>query len=336
MDLDTFLTTLYVVIDDWYKRDMAHQIKRHAGAELQMSDSEVLTVAVAAQWQIGVPWKSERGVVRYMLCHGKKWFPTMLKRSQFNQRVRDLWAVLVRLQQVLADLLICDDLYEVVDCTPLPHCSLSQAASHERHWLCGRLGRGGNNGGWFYGEQLLMSVSENGIVTGWLVGLAHIDDRWMMEAFVSARQGEMTLLDPPLPSRKKHKERYIPDAHTFSPAITVGQDRELPYLADDGFNGQRWIDQWAYEYNATVIASPPQKTKNAWQPDDKRWLSSHRQIVETVFARLTETFGIKRLNAHSDWGKITRLAAKMAAYNMGVWFNRILGRPDGAVATLIT
>ena len=31
MDLDTFLTTLYVVIDDWYKREMCARMKRHAG-----------------------------------------------------------------------------------------------------------------------------------------------------------------------------------------------------------------------------------------------------------------------------------------------------------------
>jgi hypothetical protein len=44
-----------------------------------------------------------------------------------------------------------------------------------------------------------------------------------------------------------------------------------------------------------------------------------------VFARLSEVFGLKRLNAHSHWGQVTRLAAKMAAYNIGILFNRWLG-----------
>ena len=80
MDLDT-LTTLYVMIDDWYKREMSVRMKRHAGPALQMSDSELLTIAIAAQWRVGVPWQSERGIVRYMLQHGQSWFPRMLKRS---------------------------------------------------------------------------------------------------------------------------------------------------------------------------------------------------------------------------------------------------------------
>ena len=95
MDLDTFFTTLYVVIDDWYKSKMISLMKRHPGPALQMSDSEVLTVAIAAQWRAGVPWQSERGIVRYMLENGRSWFPRMLKRSQFNKRLRDLWAAFV-------------------------------------------------------------------------------------------------------------------------------------------------------------------------------------------------------------------------------------------------
>ena len=35
MDLDTFLTTLYVLIDDWYKREMSALMERHAGPALQ-------------------------------------------------------------------------------------------------------------------------------------------------------------------------------------------------------------------------------------------------------------------------------------------------------------
>ena len=335
MDLDTFLTTLYVLIDDWYKSEMSVQMTRHAGAELQMSDSEVLTVALAGQWRVGVPWQSERAVVRFMQRHGKQWFPSMLKRSQFNKRVRHLWAAFVSLQQRLAEWLFKEELYEVVDCTPLPHCSLSQAASANAHWLSGELGRGGNNGGWFYGEQLLMSVTAQGVITGWLVGLASIDDRWMLQAFLSTRDGMMELLPPPGKSKKKDQSRRVATPESFSPALAIGKSFGLPYLADDGFNGARWLGHWQEEYNVEIIASPPKNAKNAWHRSDKKWLSRRRQIIETVFARLSETFGFKRLNAHSDWGKITRLAAKTAAYNVGILFNRLLGRPDGALSTLI-
>jgi hypothetical protein len=335
MDLDTFITTLYVLIDDWYKSEIEYAMQRHAGPGLEMSDSEVLTVAIAGQWQVGVPWRSERSVVRYMQQHGRHWFPGMLQRSQFNQRVRDLWAALVRLQQIVAQELWAGELYECVDCVPLPHCSLAQAASHDRHWLSGGLGYGGNQGGWYWGEQLLISVTATGVVTGWLVGQAQIDDRWMMEAFVSTRHEYMGLIGPEPPPQKRNKEIQVATAESFSPAITTGVACLVSYLADEGFNGQRWIAHWQDEYEATVITAPPANTKPAWSNELKRWLASHRQIVETVFAHLGEIFRLKRLGAHSNWGKIARLAATMAAYNIGIFINRLLNRPDGAHATLI-
>jgi hypothetical protein len=64
-------------------------------------------------------------------------------------------------------------------------------------------------------------------------------------------------------------------------------------------------------------------------------LASFRQIVDTVFARLDTTFSMKQLNAHSRWGQLTRIAARLAAYNLGLFINRLLNRPAGALATLI-
>jgi hypothetical protein len=336
MDLDTFIKTLYRLIDEWYEREMQAQMQRHAGAAVKMSDSQVLTVAIAGQWRVGVPWQSERGVVRYMLEHGQAWFPDMLHKSQFNLRVRELWAVLVRLQQVVAKWLQTEtDLYECVDCSPIPSCSIAQAASQDRHWLSGELGRGGNNGGWFYGEQVLVSVRPSGAITGWLVGRAAVDDRWMLEAFLSSRQHHMQLIGPPPVLKKRYQRHSVPTAESFGSALTAGDDAAVPYLTDRGFNGERWLIHWRNTYHTTVIAVPPDNAPQTWSAADKRWLVRHRQIVETVFARLSDVFGIKRLQAHSDWGKITRLAAKMAAYNLGCFFNRLLGRPDGALATLI-
>jgi hypothetical protein len=61
MDLDSFLTKIYVYIDDWYADKMAPYLKRTRGSKPKMSDSEVLTVASAGSWRKGVPWQSERG-----------------------------------------------------------------------------------------------------------------------------------------------------------------------------------------------------------------------------------------------------------------------------------
>ena len=333
MDLDTFLTTLYVKVDDWYTQYGAEHMQRHAGGILQMSDSEVLTVSLAGQWRVGVPWRSERGVVRYMQRHGRGWFPKMLEKSSFNQRTRQLWGAFVEFQQYLAaELERGDTVYECVDVVPLPACSLAQAASHDGHWLwTSGLGYGGNQGGWFWGEQLLTSVTSEGVVTGWLLGSAGCDDRWLLQAFLSHRATGFELRKP----AGDKKNGAIPDAHQFVPLIAVGSPRPRPYVADRGFNGERWRLQWLQRYEAEVITVPPTNATYSWSHQASRWLASKRQMVDTVFSRLDSVFDLKRLNAHSRWGQYTRLAAKMAAYNFGIWLNRLLGRPDGALQTLI-
>ncbi|MCY3834364.1 MAG: IS982 family transposase, partial [Chloroflexi bacterium] len=96
-----------------------------------------------------------------------------------------------------------------------------------------------------------------------------------------------------------------------------------------------WIRHWQGQYGAEVIAPPASNIKGDKPGKIMRWLRKHRQIVETVIARLTQYFDLQRINAHSELGMLTRIAAKMAAYNIAILFNRQCGRPDGAVATLI-
>jgi hypothetical protein len=337
MDLETFITTVYVFVDDWYKEQIA-PMRRKAGRPPQMSDSEVLTLAVVGQWQVGVPWRSERGLVRYLQAHGRKLFPTMLERSAFNRRVRHLFGVLVQLHQWLAATLqTATDVYECVDSLPLPAFSSGQAQRERSHWLWTATAGRGAHGAWFYGDHLLTSVTPSGAVTGWLLGSAHINDRWLLEGFLSARAGQPALLGPPpLPKRGANSQAKPPAGH-LAPFTAVGDPAPRPYLADQGFNGKRWWEHWWHHFGATVITVPYDNAvrERPWHPAEKRWLASHRQVIETTFAWLDGVFGIKHLHAHSHWGQYTRIAAKVAAYNFGLFINRLLDRPPGSLATLL-
>ena len=338
MDLDTFFTLLYVLVDDWYKAEIAVSMRRRKAGKLKMSDSEVLTVALAGQWRVGVPWQSERGLVRYLQAHGRGWFPEMLQRSAFNLRLRQLWGALVQLQQVVAACLERDTaVFECVDSLPLPAYSLGQAAREPGHWLWqSTLGRG-QYGAWFWGDHLLVSVVRGGAITGWLVGAAHINDRWLLQAFLSARSGAPHLQGPAPRKRDGRKGWRVPPRGFLGAWAAVGSGHDRPYLTDQGFNGWRWRRHWQQHYGAQVLSVPPANAVDEppWLPEWKHWLAHHRQIIETVFAALDAVFGIKTLRAHSRWGQFTRIAAKAAAYNIGLFINRWLGRPQGALATLL-
>jgi hypothetical protein len=339
MDLDTFLTTLYVVIDDWYKQEIAqHKSERRGSAPAQMSDSEILTLAIAGQWRKGVPWESERSLVRYMKAHGQRWFPRMLERSAFNRRVRMLCGVLAALQREVCSWLGDEGKgYEIVDGFPLPTCTLGQAARQKGHWLMtANKGHGGNYGGWFFGQRWWVSVTADGAITGWMVAGASINERWLLEAFLSQRAGRGQICGPPATRRTAKARRPSIPVGFIGAAFAVGKWIKT-YLADRGLNGPRWQQHWRTAYDAVVISVPPARAPEArfWSAADCRWLASHRQPIETAYAFLTEVFGSKRVDAHSEWGLYTRLAAKAAAYNLGLFLNRLLQRPSGALATLI-
>ena len=109
-----------------------------------------------------------------------------------------------------------------------------------------------------------------------------------------------------------------------------GAASHKPVITDSGFRGDDWLQHWAKAYDVQVLPPPRQAAGAA-----RHWRSSMRQVVETTFSNLTESFGLKYSGAHTSWGLLTRVAAKVAAYNLGILMNRILERPDFAFATLI-
>jgi hypothetical protein len=98
MDLDSFLVSLYVLVDDWWKLDHASQPPK-TGRPALLSDPEVLTLAILAQWP---RFRSERDFWRFACSQLRSYFPTLCSQSQFNRRVRALEPELCALQLAFA------------------------------------------------------------------------------------------------------------------------------------------------------------------------------------------------------------------------------------------
>ncbi len=71
LDVDTFLTTVYCIVDELYQRHYAPHKPRRPGPRPEMSDSEVLTVTILAQWQQD---RSERAFLKYAGRHWRGYF----------------------------------------------------------------------------------------------------------------------------------------------------------------------------------------------------------------------------------------------------------------------
>jgi hypothetical protein len=305
VDVDTFLTTLYVMVDDFCQLSLPSE--PHPGPQAALSRSEVVTLALFGQWQ---GFGSERGFYRYAQRHLRAAFPSLPTREQCNRQVRQQHAALVAFFLHLVHLLAAQPCaYEALDSSGI---ATRDAKRRGVGWLPGVADIGWSNRlGWYEGVHLLMAVNPSGVITGFGFGAASTKDQPLAETFFALR-------------RQPH------------PGVaSVGTSARSPYIVDKGFEGQANHAAWWTVYGAQVICPPRRNSKRPWPKPWRRWLAGVRQIVETVYEKLHHTFRLDRERPHDLSGLQARLAAKMALHNFCIWLNEQLGRPRLAFADLV-
>ncbi len=90
VDVDTFITILYVMVDDFCQAQQITQAA-HPGPLAVLSCSEVVTLALFGQW---AQLSSERAFYRYAERHLRTAFPRLPDRSQFNRLQRQYAAAI--------------------------------------------------------------------------------------------------------------------------------------------------------------------------------------------------------------------------------------------------
>jgi hypothetical protein len=337
VDCDTFLVTVYTLIDDWYQVHAAPSKPRRRGHRPEMSDSEILTLWVCQQW---LGW-SDRQFLAYVTRHWRSYFPRLLVQSSYNRRTRDLAGCLVQVIGHLARLLgETEAPYQVLDGVPVP---LARIARGRRHRLFAEdeaaIGRGGVDRRWYYGVKLLLAVQADGVVTGFVVGPASTEERWLLEALLCWRADPARVPWTPadLPPSHRRGGGYVGPTGPLWPVDGAGVPRRgTPegdaYLMDAGATGRVWHDHWLADYRAEIVTVAETMTADDVLP--RREHASRRQVIETVNQHLTDDIHLPFPQARSRWGLLSRLAAKLTAFNLGIWLNRQFGRPDFAIASL--
>jgi hypothetical protein len=303
IDLDTFLTSSYVYVDEWCKSRPA---RRRRGRPTALTRSEVVTLALCGQW---ARFLSERDFYRFADRRLRGAFPRLPDRARLNRRIRAEYDLIVAVGQQVATERGADEAeYEVLDATAAP---VRNAKRGGWGWLPEDVTRGWSTRlQWYAGFHLLVAATPDGVITGYGIGPANAKDQPLAGTFFEARAAH----DPRLP--------------------TVGQATGEPYLADAGFIGADRHEYWQEDLGARVICPPYRSSKQNWPRPLRRWLSSHRQLIETVNDRLLHTFRLERERPPELGGFHARLAAKVAPHTFCRWFNRQLGRPLLAFADL--
>lgn len=339
LDLDTFLTIVSCTVDELYQTQFAAAKPPRPGTAPTLSDSEGLTLLLLTQWH---PSRSERAVGRYAAAHWQAYFPHLLDQSSFNRRARDLHGVLAArgpaIAAHVAHHLHLRVPYAVLDGLPVPVMARCRGNRHRCFANEAGIGCGGSDRDWYYGVQLLLLVTPDGLITGWTLGPAATEERWVADALLRWR------VDPhaPPPTLAElgtlrfghdHPQRQrLGPTGPLGPAPSAGHDHDAPLLADLGFTGVRWAAHWQQDYHTTVVTKAIYDTVTDGDERRalKRMFNGARQVIETVGTWLCDRFGLKRPRARSYWGLLTRIAAKVAAFNLGVYINHLAARPQFA------
>ncbi len=306
IDTDTFLTALYVMVDDFCQS--RPQKGRRPGPDASLSPSEeVVTLAIFARWS---RFASERDFYRYAGSRLRDAFPSLPDRSQFNRLVRHYLGLMEAFALRLAEIMEAHSCpYEALDSSAMP---VRDAKRRGEGWLAGRADIGWSNRlGWYEGFRLLVAVDPVGVVTGFGFCAASSTDQQASETFFAVRH---------------RPEAALP---------SVGRASSGPYVTDKGFEGAENHERWLDLYGVRVIHSPKRNGRKPWPKRLRRWLAGLRQIVESVYDKLINTFGLHRERPHDMAGLRARLAARMALHNFCIWLNEQLGRPRLAFADLL-
>ena len=305
MDTDTFLTTLYVMADDFCEYQLPPE--KTPGPRPSLTRGEVVTLALFGQWNC---FPSERAFYRYASRRLRPAFPTLPYRGQFNRLMRRHYEAIVAFFRHLVSLLWHRDCaYEALDGTGVP---TEMPSVEALVGLAGQADIGWSNRlGWYEGFYLLVSANPQGVITGFSFAPASTKDQTMAEDFFAFRH------DP---------QPRVP---------TVGDPAVSYYVVDKGFEGKDRHQLWYQHYGAQVVCPPKRNSCQPWPKKLRRWVAGLRQIVETVNEKLHNAFRLDRERPHTLSGFQTRLAAKAALHNFCIWLNLKLGRQPLEFATLL-
>lgn len=184
MDIDSFLVSLYVLVDDQWPR-----------------------------------FRSERDFWRFASSHLRSYFPTLCSRGQFNRRVRALEPELPTFQRALAEDGLADPrtVYRLMDTTLVPVIARVRASC--KGLFCGQatFGRNASKTDWVCGFKMALVVDPEGVVTALFPAADSYDERPIGDPLTSSDRHRAYLTDKGFTGVEQERRRLL--SRVLSPVV---------------------------------------------------------------------------------------------------------------------
>jgi Transposase DDE domain len=292
---EDFIINTFVCIDDALKSFPEAQTLRKRGFLPQLADSEVLTMESVGEF-LGLD--DEKAIWQYFRTHWLHFFPKLGVRTTLTRQMANLALLKQAVWHKLSVLLgAYRDPVHLFDGFPVAACQFRRAPRCQRlRGLCA-YGYCAAKGETYYGLHGHLCVSSQGVISGFALTAANVDERDTIAETLRDTTGLV-----------------IADKGLIRPALTE-------QLARCGI----------------ALQTPLRSNMQDPRPKAfVRWLVSTRRLVETVIGQLNQRFHIESTKARDQWHLTSRFARKILAHTVAVFINVQQGRPPLQFDGLIT
>lgn len=293
MSVEDFIIYVYCCVDDIYQI-LVNQPLRSRGFMPKLSDVEVITMEIVGEF---MGKDHDQGIWRYFRNHWHAWFPRLGSRANFAKQSANLWAMKKRIQDYLAwKTGALEDSVHLVDGFPMPICNYSRASGSRCFKGDADFGYCAAKDEKYYGFEGHIVVSYEGIICGYALAAANVDERDVLPQMVEGLQGLL--------------------------------------IGDKGYIRPELKQQLTQQ--SLDLQTPLRKNMQDQRPKTfVRQLMSARRLVETVIGQLSERLHIEKVRARDSWHLANRFIRKVLAHTMGCYLGKLLGNPTLIFESLV-
>ena len=278
IDFESLTITVFVLVDDWYNEEGKALKALSPGAKPEMSDSEIMTLALMMDY---LPFPGETQFIGFIRANYKEWFPNLLSQSQFNRRLRGIGQMLETLRRTWVMQLGGGNATSfALDTKPIPVMGYRRSKRHSDFDGSADYGYCAARKMKYFGYKLVMLSTLEGLPIAYELVSANTDERKAVEGVLEA---------------VRHCDVY----------------------GDKGFVGQDWQEKIARLTGNKIWTIHRDNQKHQHSSSLKRLIAKVRQRIEGVFHEIQNTGrNPERLLNKTVAGFAIHMAAKITSHTL--------------------
>jgi hypothetical protein len=273
IDIVSLLTTIFVMVDDWYISKGQALLKGKPGAKPNFSDSEMMTLMLAQDF---IPYPGETQYVGFIRANYRREFPQLVDQSQYNRRARRLRYLIEQLRRDwLSELGVNNPKQLLVDTKPVPVLGYKRGKTHSDFSGSAGYGHCAARKLNYFGYKLVMLTTLDGLPVVYDLVSANTDEREAAE-------------------------------------VVLQRVKDCDIFGDKGFIGDDWQAEVRQQTGNRVWTMKRANQASQNPPEFDRLLGSIREHIEGTFHCIQNTGrNIERLLAKTLHGLCTRVILKV-------------------------